>query len=108
MDTGKPYMKSLPTSESISVGDTLTLDCKPKGLPMPEVEWYVGSQLINASTPSNESRFTFPQSNTTGFVPNSKLVLKKAKASDRETYYCKAINEHGEYEDSTLVRVKGE
>lgn len=92
-----PYVRG-EKSINTSPGHSVTLDCKPRGLPVPEVTWYGSDQLI---LPDGK-RFALKNST----VLNGQLVINNLEYSDYKIYTCVATNMYGSYNGTTLVRVK--
>ncbi|GFT31287.1 hemicentin-1 [Nephila pilipes] len=88
-----PVITTLPKSQDISVGDTLSLSCEASGYPFPSVTWLLNNtQVTGGAVHSAFGR--------------SKLLIENAGKEDEGTYICLAQNAAGERKAAAAVRVR--
>jgi len=86
-------------SVNLNRGNTLELECRGFGIPEPLVTWYC------ADLPLVEDGKRIKFSNTTTMF-NGLLTIENLEITDYNSYRCMAVNDHGSYNSTTLVRVK--
>jgi len=86
-------------SVNLNRGSTLELECRGFGVPEPSVTWYC------ADLPLVEDGKRIRLSNTST-MHHGLLTIESLEVSDYNNYMCMAVNEHGSYNSTTLVRVK--
>ena len=84
-----------PSSQTISLGDTIQLACLVDGFPEPEVTW-----LRNGIEQPNFSRVTI--------IPGSTLTIENARITDQALYECVADNALGEERRTFNVTIRCE
>ncbi|GIY13520.1 hypothetical protein CDAR_68362 [Caerostris darwini] len=87
-----PVITTLPKSQDISVGDTLSLICEASGYPFPSVTWLLNNTQVTGAIHSAFGR--------------SKLLVENAGKEDEGTYICLAQNAAGERKAAAAVRVR--
>jgi len=98
--------KSMPKSFNHVVGDTASIQCIAWGLPPPNITWVrvhdgVETLLHNKNGLSIGDKID-------GTDVKGSLMITELAYEDYADYYCVAKNEHGQYNQSTKLRVKGE
>ncbi|XP_055948498.1 hemicentin-1-like isoform X2 [Argiope bruennichi] len=87
-----PIITTLPKSQDISVGDTLSLTCEASGYPFPSITWLLNNTQVTGSVHSAFGR--------------SRLLVENAGKEDEGTYICLAQNAAGERKAAAAVRVR--
>ncbi|KAG8182020.1 hypothetical protein JTE90_013951 [Oedothorax gibbosus] len=87
-----PVITTLPKSQDISVGDTLSLLCEASGHPFPSITWLLNNTQVTGNVHSAFGR--------------SKLHVESAGKQDEGTYICLAQNAAGEKKAATAVRIR--
>ncbi|GBM98114.1 Hemicentin-1, partial [Araneus ventricosus] len=87
-----PIITTLPKSQDISVGDTLSLTCEASGYPFPSITWLLNNTQVTGAVHSAFGR--------------SRLLVENAGKEDEGTYICLAQNAAGERKAAAAVRVR--
>lgn len=93
-----PYVRH-EKSKDYNQGNTIILECDAWGYPAPSVIWYAGDGAVAI----DGVRVKVSNSSS---VQNGHLSIDGATFKDYNVYTCSAINIHGSYNGTTLVRVK--
>jgi hypothetical protein len=99
-----PHVNHFDRSKNQLQGDPLVLECHAWGFPIPILTWikqHEGElpQVINVS----DSRVSFE--NISSLI-DARLRIADLEYEDRAEYICQAVNVHGNYTASIMVRVK--
>ena len=98
-------MKEFEKSKNLVEDDTLNIECRASGYPLPSVRWYFEESLLNHS---DRVRFTTAEKNLVG---NSTLRISDMQYEDAGEYTCEAVNviegEETSHNQTITVRVKG-
>lgn len=84
----------ITSSNPITVGDFLKIDCTATGIPKPIINWIkVGNEI------------TKPEEQKSWHEEGNVIIFDKIKANDRGTYICTATNEAGKTEKEFIIEV---
>lgn len=82
-------------------GEKAVLEGKITGLPVPEVKWYKGDELLTPENlPSNYHMENLPDG-------TQRLIVSNAKLSDMDDYRCEASNKYGDVWSDVTLTVQG-
>jgi hypothetical protein len=100
-----PYIDHFERSKNLVQGDTVKINCKAYGYPVPIITWFkLREDETEKPISGVENRTIISASNG---VPNSKLEISELVMEDGGTYGCKALNDYNTTSATILVRVKG-
>ena len=82
-------------SVSVAVGAKLSLDCSAKGLPEPNIQWFLNGTKIN----KNDRRIQ---------LRNMRLYIDSVQLKDSGNFRCIVSNIHKEIERRFSVTIEGQ
>ncbi|CAM1297133.1 Uncharacterised protein r2_g643 [Pycnogonum litorale] len=99
----KAKVDLLPETMSKVRGTTMTLECKTRGHPIPQLIWYIGEVPVDEI--DDERMKMLPNSDG---LPNALLRIKNLQNGDRGFYKCHAENFAGDVATTSLITVRRE
>uniref|UniRef100_A0A1W7RA30 Neuroplastin n=1 Tax=Hadrurus spadix TaxID=141984 RepID=A0A1W7RA30_9SCOR len=97
----KTFIEPFPKSLNLVQGDTLRLQCRATGFPVPKITWQKGDEIINAT----EERIQLKPNDKN--LTDGMLIISDLDYEDRANYVCVADNEvTGAVNASIVVRIK--
>jgi len=92
-------------AKEVSKGQSVDLTCNAWGYPVPVIEWFMNSKKVAADGTHTVFSNTKTKYNNYDLV-NGKLTIKNTVVSDSAKYTCRAVNSFGDFNETTIVRVR--
>lgn len=78
---------------TVKIADTVSLQCKAMGLPVPEITWF----RVDGTLPSGRH----------ATHSNGTLIITNTQLTDAGMYVCQAMNALGKAKSTTMLTVHG-